>query len=149
MKKVVNFLLRSNICCKIKTLHWQFVSYFFVVPFLDLKEREEKFEAQKADRDFLVKEIEEKQTQLKKLNEQILVKTEEAAKLAEKPSSAASGAEKTPDQNKLDYFEGEVRRLESQLTQQKVSYEKKMRELESKVAETQAELEKSKESAAQ
>ena len=60
MKKVGNLLLRSNICCEIKSLLLRFVSNFFDVPFLDLKEREEKFEAQKADRDFLVKEIEEK-----------------------------------------------------------------------------------------
>ena len=87
----------------------------------------------------MVKELGDKQSELTQLNDQIRQKTEERAKLAEKPSSAASGAAQSQsaatNQNKLDYFEGEVRRLESQLTQQKVSYEKKLRELEKQIKE--------------
>lgn len=44
-----------------------------------------------------------------------------------KPSSAASGADK------LQFFEGEVRKLESQLTQQKVSYDRQLKEVQTKL----------------
>lgn len=37
-------------------------------------------------------------------------------------------------QSKLDYFEAEVRTLEQKLTQQKVQYEKRMKELEEELA---------------
>lgn len=42
--------------------------------------------------------------------------------MAGSPASAA--------ENKLQYFEGEVRKLESQLTQQKVSYERQIKLLQ-------------------
>ena len=37
-------------------------------------------------------------------------------------------------QNKLDYFEAEVRRLEQKLTEQKLQYEKRQKELEEELA---------------
>ena len=45
-----------------------------------------------------------------------------------KPSSAASGGA-----DKLAFFEGEVRKLESQLTQQKVSYDRQLKEVQEKL----------------
>ena len=74
-----------------------------------------RFDAQKVERDNLVTEIATKQTELSKLNEEIRQK------------NTAPGL--TQLSSKVDYFEGEVRRLESQLTQQKVSYERQISQL--------------------
>jgi hypothetical protein len=52
----------------------------------------------------LIKELAEKQALLAKLNQDLKVSGSQASK--------------------LEYFEGEVRRLESKLAQQKVSYER-------------------------
>ena len=62
-----------------------------------------RYDAQKVERDNLVAEIALKQTELTKLNEEIRQK------------AMAPGL--TQLSSKVDYFEGEVRRLESQLTQ--------------------------------
>jgi len=59
-----------------------------------------------------------KKTEVTKLDQEMEQKRKSAA--AEMPASAAAMS------NKLQYFEGEVRRLESQLTQQKVSYERQI-----------------------
>ena len=68
-----------------------------------------RYEAQRAEREALVEEIAQKKTQVARLDEEIREKMQNLANKADKPASAAS--------NKLEYFEGEVRRLESQLTQ--------------------------------
>ena len=44
-------------------------------------------------------------------------------------------------QNKLDYFEQEVRRLEQKLTQQKLQYEKRLKAIEKEQEEVNAKLE--------
>ena len=44
--------------------------------------------------------------------------------------------------NKLEYFEGEVRRLESQLTQQKVSYERHIGQIKVQLEQSQQQLQK-------
>jgi len=60
----------------------------------------------------LLREINDKKAQVERLDADILTKQKMVAELADpKPSSAASG----DPASKLQFFEGEVRRLESQL----------------------------------
>lgn len=81
---------------------------------LDLTDKVARYEAQKAERDALLREINDKKGQIERLDADILAKQKKVAELADtKPSSAASGEQA----NKLQFFESEVRRLESQLAQ--------------------------------
>ena len=79
---------------------------------IELADKVARYEAQKDERDALLREINDKKGQVERLDADILAKQKKIAELADpKPSSAAS----QPD--KLAFFEGEVRKLESQLTQ--------------------------------
>ena len=67
-----------------------------------------------------MRELADKKGQIQKLDAEIANKRKEANKPGMTSDAAA---------NKLEYFEGEVRRLESKLTQQKVSYERQIKSL--------------------
>lgn len=86
--------------------------------FSDLADKLARYEAQRAERETLVEEIAQKTTQVAQLNEEIRKKTQ-----------TMTESDSTNMSSKLEYFEAEVRRLESQLTQQKVSYERQIEQL--------------------
>lgn len=66
-----------------------------------------RFEAQKEERDALLREINDKKGQVERLDAEILAKSKQVAESTADPTQA----------DKLQFFEGEVRRLESQLAQ--------------------------------
>lgn len=93
----------------------------------------DEWERTKEHRELVGKEVKELNTQHKQLQSDVNEKHKELKALMEKNAAAKSEADKnkSPDdekhQKQLDYYEGEVRRLESRLTEQKVSYEKQLK----------------------
>ena len=77
--------------------------------YVELNAKIKAFEDQQQARDALNVELETKQSELTKL-------TEQKAKLDEEIKQKKQELTE-PMQNKLDYFEGEVRRLEQKLTE--------------------------------